>query len=223
MVGAVYQLVHVTLPDEVTYFRGHNNPDLEVGVKVVAALLATNSIVCLLVSAFAIYRLLVHYTASTSLVAQEGESLLIRMCRRHIARMSSDALPSDPEINRDVCILCFCFLKVFTMMISIVAYYYWPSRGGALVGWALVLTFNFGMGCCLYGLQHSHMLLLWFVTCGGCFLFVAALWASGDYIIQDTVTTIIVGGMGLTSLILSRRICETKRRSWQRLAGDKVE
>jgi hypothetical protein len=189
----------------------------------VSALLATNSSVSLLVSAFAIYRLLVHYTASPNWEAREGESRLIRLWRRHIADGLPGALPSDPEINRDICILCFCFLKVFTVMISIVAFYYWPSRGGALVGWAVVLALNFGMGCCLYGLQHSHMLLLWFVTGGGCILFVAALWASGDYIILDTVTTIIVGGMGLTSLIMSWRICESKRRSWQRLAGGKVE
>ena len=44
MVGAIYQLVHVMFPNDPSYFRGHDVPVLERGVKVVSVLLAVNTI-----------------------------------------------------------------------------------------------------------------------------------------------------------------------------------
>ena len=50
VLGSMYQLINVTLPSEERYFRGHDDPTLEVGVKMVLALLAVNTIVAVLVA-----------------------------------------------------------------------------------------------------------------------------------------------------------------------------
>jgi len=148
--------------------------------------------------------------------------MLIRLWRRCVNNGNPGSPPSDPEINRDICILCFCFLKVLAVGIGIAAQFFWPARGGALVGWSVVLSVNFGMGCCLYGLQFWQMLLLWASTWVPCTLLFAVLFIGGR-VESVHPTIIIITGMGVTSLIVSRLICASKRRQWQRLAMCKAE